>query len=72
MLNKNDEMLEIVKCRKCNQSEYYGSMIWDSGHSYCRKCTFERWKSNFKWNPLNTDYTFPLYSDGIDYSKIIK
>lgn len=68
-MDKNDRMLEIVKCRDCNSPEYYGAMIWNSGHSYCRKCTYDRWKreSNFKWSPSDIDYTFPLYDDGVDY-----
>lgn len=71
MTNKYDEMYEVVICRECNKPEYYGAMIWNSGHSYCRKCTYERWakESNYKWNPSSNDYVYPIYNDGIDYTK---
>ncbi len=65
-----DGMLEIVECRDCKKPEYYGAMIWYNGHAYCRRCTHERWRkeSNYKWEPSGTDYEFPKYTDGIDYS----
>ena len=71
MLNKDDEMLNIVTCRECKKPEYYGMMHWLSGHTLCRRCIYELWskQSDYKWTPSNTDYTFPLYSDGVDYSK---
>jgi hypothetical protein len=65
-----DEMLEIVKC-SCDRSEYYGMMHWYNGHQYCRVCTYERWQNArfYTWKPGSTDYVFPLYIDGIDYTK---
>jgi len=62
MLNKKDEMLEIVICKDCKSKEYYGAMIWYEGHTYCRKCTYDRWmkESNYKWKPSNTEYVFPV------------
>ncbi len=65
------EMIEIVTCKDCNKHEYYGAMIWFKGKSYCRRCTYNRWKeeSGFKWKPSSTDYLFPKYLDGVDYTK---
>lgn len=66
-----DEMKEIVVCRECHKEEYYGMMVWHNGHSYCRRCTYNRWRkqSNYDWMPGKNHYTFPLYDDGIDYTK---
>lgn len=67
---KDPQLLEIVECRDCHQQEYYGMMIWHNDHTYCRKCTYERWakESGYKWWPGEKDYTFPQYSDGIIYN----
>jgi len=64
-------MKEVVICRECGKEEYYGMMIWYNGRTYCRACTYERWKknSNYNWQPGSNDYVFPLYEDGIDYTK---
>ena len=66
-----NEMLKIVTCRDCKQPEYYGMTYWLSGHTVCRECIYEIWKkqSNYKWEPSETDYVFPLYEDGLDHRK---
>ena len=71
-MEKDPQMLEIRKCKICGKPEYYGALIWNSGHTECRKCTFIRWENESKngWKPGKTDYTFPKYTDGIDYTQI--
>lgn len=66
-----DEMKEIVKCA-CGRLEYYGMMHWHNGHTWCRVCIYEIWMmdSGYKWKPTETNYTFPLYEDGKDYTKL--
>ena len=67
-----DEMKELVVCPVCKQHEYYGMMYsWTNGIQACRVCTYERWEEETKhqWHPSALDYTFPLYSDGVDYTQ---
>lgn len=61
--------LEIVTCRDCKNEEHYGMMTWFNGHTVCRKCTYRRWREESGWEPGPKDYIFPVYSDGIDYTK---
>lgn len=67
----DDEMKEIVSCPNCKEDEYYGMLHWQSGKQYCRKCIYRIWQNetNYKWKPKKNDYTFPFYSDGVDYRK---
>jgi len=67
-----DVMLDIVTCPKCKKPEYWGMMHWLSGKTVCRKCIYEIWKNESKhgWVPSKTDYVYPLYCDGKEYSKV--
>jgi hypothetical protein len=60
---------EIVQCQHCKRPEYYGSMVWGSGKTYCRRCIYEIWKkdSNYTWEPGPKEFTFPYAEDGIDH-----
>lgn len=62
------EMLEIVACQQCELPEYRGMIHWKNGKKLCRHCIYVVWRSD-AWQPKETDYTFPLYEDGIDYTK---
>ena len=70
MAEKDPEMLEVVRCKRCGHREYYGMLTWVDG-PVCRECAYDIWKVNseFTWAPGHKDYTFPIYSDGIDYTK---
>jgi len=63
-----DEMKEIVTCKHCGNSEYYGMMHWLNGTTMCRKCIYHVWIVQSDWVPGASDYVFPLYSDGADYT----
>ena len=64
------EMLEIVKC-SCGSKEYYGMMHWFSGKQLCRKCMYELWEQQSNWRrDYATDFVFPLYENGKDYTKV--
>ncbi len=65
-----EEMLEIVECKQCHKPEYFGMMVWRNGQKMCRGCAYELWQkeSKYGWKPKPTDYIFPRYSDGHDYS----
>ena len=66
-----DEMKEIVTCKFCGNPEYYGMMHWHNGTTMCRKCIYGVWSVlNSKWTPGKHDYTFPLYEDGKNYTRI--
>lgn len=39
----NDMMHDIYKCPNCHRPEYYGMMVWRSGHQYCRVCIYQIW-----------------------------
>lgn len=73
LINKStkDIMLNIYECFECHKPEYYGMFHWHDGHEYCRNCIYRIWseESNFNWTPKEGDLVFPLYSDGIDYTK---
>ncbi len=62
------EMLKIVTC-PCGEKEYYGEMTWYNGKTYCRECTYDRWEETSSWKRGTNDYVFPLYGDGINYTK---
>ena len=66
----HEEMLTIVECKQCHKSEYSGMMIWRDGKQMCRGCAYELWQkeSKFKWSPTPTNYIFPRYEDGHDYT----
>ena len=64
-----DMMKKIVTCPHCKREEYYGMLYWRNGASLCRCCIYDIWEAENKWARRATDYVFPLYEDGIDYTK---
>jgi ribosomal protein L40E len=69
MIDK-DEMKEIVVCKRCGNSEYYGMIHWHNGSTMCRKCIYQVWRAlDPKWEPRERDHVFPLYEDGVNYTK---
>lgn len=69
-----DYFKNVVTMQKgCGHKDYYGCFVMRDGLNYCRQCIYEIWQkeSNYQgWKPeQNKDFVFPLYSDGIDYSK---
>ena len=64
-----DEMREVVKCKTCGRLEYFGALTWYMGTTHCRHCTHAHWQENGNWHPGTSDYVFPLYTDGVDYTK---
>ena len=68
--NKPDaEMLRVVNCEQCGLPDYYGMLHWKSGKQLCRHCIYKVW-TNDNWKPGKTDYTFPLYKDGINHREL--
>jgi len=68
--NPEAEMLRIVICPVCHQPEYYGMIHWRSGSTCCRACIYSVWhEDNPHWHPGETDYIFPKYENGKDYTK---
>lgn len=41
-------MGEIVKCKRCNEYEQQGQMMWLNGQSMCRDCYISDWESKNK------------------------
>lgn len=64
-----DDMKIKVKCKFCNDTEYYGMMHWHDGTEMCRKCIYRIWEkeSKGKWTPKEKDFIFPKYQDGNEY-----
>jgi len=52
-----DEMLEVVRCKYCGESEYYGEFRWKNGRELCRRCYKSEWEAStgetYKWDDLN-------------------
>ena len=52
-----DEMKEVLKCKYCNKSEYYGEFRWLSGRMLCRNCYKAEWehenKKPYIWHDLD-------------------
>lgn len=52
-----DEMKEIVKCKYCDEYEYYGEMRWLSGRCSCRNCYKSFWEDSnnktYSWDDLD-------------------
>lgn len=71
--NKDPMKDIVVNYKGCGHMEYYGMIHWRDGLQYCRQCIYEIWQkeSNYQgWKPdPEKDFVFPLYEDGIDYSK---
>lgn len=69
-LRSTDEMMkEVVICKSCSSEEYYGMMYWHNGKVICRRCMYTIWEAESDWERGDDDLTFPLYGDGIDYTK---
>jgi hypothetical protein len=64
-----DEMKQVVKCPMCGSEEYFGMIHWRLGHQYCRACIYKIWAKYGTWKPSARDHVFPLYEDGVDYTK---
>lgn len=64
----NEEMLAVVECTFCHKSEYYGMMIWRDGKQMCRGCWCELRQKEARRSPAPTNYIFPRYEDGHDYT----
>lgn len=70
MSDKPDsDCVEVVVCPNCKHEEYWGMMHWRDGRQYCRHCIYRIWQKDSKWEPTINDYVFPLYQDGVDYTK---
>lgn len=75
MRHPTDNMKDVVKnYRGCGHKEYYGMIHWRDGLQYCRKCIHEIWvrENPNGWKPGPDEKYFPLYEDGIDYTKECK
>jgi hypothetical protein len=70
-MEKDPEMLKIVECPQCHRNEYYGMIHMRNGKSMCRRCIYGVWEkeSGYSWEPSTHDHVFPLYEDGVDYTK---
>jgi len=68
----HEEMLEIVECKQCHKPEYYGMMIWRDGKQMCRGCWCELRQKEARQRPAPTNYIFPRYEDGHDYSAEVR
>jgi hypothetical protein len=62
-------MHQVVSCPWCHREEYYGMMHWHDAHQFCRECIYEIWERESTWRRKAADLTFPLYADGVDYTK---
>jgi len=58
------EYITVIECPRCHKEEYYGMMYWRDNRMVCRRCFKKLTK-----NGVDIQNFFPLFEDGIDYTK---
>lgn len=56
-MNPNEVENMVVRCRHCNQFEYWGAMRWLNGWQLCRNCYRSEYeainKKPYEWDDLD-------------------